>query len=540
MNFSTSSSGGTLNASKDINIRGIGSIGKGSSTSPLVLIDGMEGDLNSLNPQDIENISVLKDASASSIYGSRASGGVILVTTKSGKAGKTVINYNNSFRFNSPLNMPEMMDSYSWAKYMNYASEYGGSGTWFSPEKLQAIKDAQSDPTMKTMFANSNNRWEVWDNNDLLPIANTDWLKEHFGNSFSHEHTLSINGGSEKMRYYFSANYLNQDGILRHGDDNQQRYAVTAKIDADITSWLKMTYSARFTRTDYQAPTVMVNGTDEFYHNMCRYWPIIPTVDPNGHYVAESYIERMQNGGMYKSQKDILAQQEFYHNMCRYWPIIPTVDPNGHYVAESYIERMQNGGMYKSQKDILAQQLAFRLTPLKGLVINAELNYRINNDNDHTDWQTTYGYNVDNQPFVDFNANSSVKEYNLKSNYFNPNIFAEYSHSLADHNFKIMAGFQSEWFRNRDIEAQQFGIVAGLPTLNTTGVNPTAKGGYNTWTTVMAGFQSEWFRNRDIEAQQFGIVAGLPTLNTTGVNPTAKGGYNTWTTAGFFGRLNYD
>lgn len=439
MNFSTSSSGGTLNASKDINIRGIGSIGKGSSTSPLVLIDGMEGDLNSLNPQDIENISVLKDASASSIYGSRASGGVILVTTKGGKAGKTVVNYNNSFRFNSPLNMPEMMDSYSWATYMNYASEYGGSGTWFSPEKLQAIKAAQSDPSMKTMFANSNNRWEVWDNNDLLPIANTDWLKEHFGNSFSHEHTLSINGGSDKMRYYFSANYLNQDGILRHGDDNQQRYAVTAKIDADITSWLKMTYSARFTRTDYQAPTVMVNGTDEFYHNMCRYWPIIPTVDPNGHYVAESYIERMQNGGLYKSQKDILAQQ-----------------------------------------------LAFRLTPLKGLVINAELNYRINNENNHTDWQTTYGYNVNNQPFVDFNDNSSVKEYNYKSNYFNPNLFAEYSHSFADHNFKVMAGFQSEWFRQRSITAQQNGIVAGLPTLNTTGLNPTVGGGYDTWTT--AGF----------------------------------------------------
>lgn len=203
MNFSVAEGGGTLNSSKSINIRGIGSIGEGSSTSPLVLIDGMEGDLNSLNPQDIENISVLKDASASSIYGSRASGGVILVTTKGGKAGKTVINYNNSFRFNSPLNMPEMMDSYSWATYMNYASENGGSGTWFSPEKLKAIKDAQSDPSMKTMFANSNNRWEVWDNNALLPIANTDWLKEHFGNSFSHEHTLSINGGSEKNEILF-------------------------------------------------------------------------------------------------------------------------------------------------------------------------------------------------------------------------------------------------------------------------------------------------------------------------------------------------
>ena len=80
MNFSTPSSGGTLNSTKSFNIRGTGTIGAGSSVSPLVLIDGMEGDMNALNPQDIENISVLKDASASSIYGSRAAGGVILIT----------------------------------------------------------------------------------------------------------------------------------------------------------------------------------------------------------------------------------------------------------------------------------------------------------------------------------------------------------------------------------------------------------------------------------------------------------------------------
>ncbi|WP_294629578.1 TonB-dependent receptor [uncultured Bacteroides sp.] len=439
MNFSVAESGGTLNSSKSINIRGTGTIGAGSSVTPLVLIDGMEGDLNALNPQDIENISVLKDASASSIYGSRAAGGVVLVTTKSGKAGKTSINYNNSFRFNSPLNMPEMMDSYTWANYMNTASINSGNGIWFSESKLAQIKQAQTDPTMKTMFANSNNRWEVWDDNPLLPIANTDWLKEHFGNSFSQEHTLSINGGSEKMRYYFSANYLDQNGILRHGDDNKQRYAVTAKINADLTNWLTMTYSSRFTRTDYQAPVVMVNGTDEFYHNMCRYWPIIPTIDPNGHYVAESYIERLKNGGMYNTQNDILAQQ-----------------------------------------------LAFKVTPLKGWIINAELNYRINNNNAHTDWQTTYGYNINNEPFVDFNGTSSVREYNYKSNYFNPNIFTEYSHSLNDHNFKVMVGFQSEWFRQRTIQAQQDGILSGLPTLNTTSTNPKASGAYNSWTT--AGF----------------------------------------------------
>ena len=438
MNFSTGSGGGALNSNKSFNIRGTGTIGAGSSVSPLVLIDGMEGDLNALNPQDIDNISVLKDASASSIYGSRAAGGVILVTTKSGKEGKTTINYNNSFRFNSPLNMPEMMDSYTWANYMNAAQVNSGGGIWFSDSKLQQIKDAQSNPNAQTMFKNTNNRWEVWDSTDILPVGNTDWLKEHFGNSFSQEHTLSVTGGSEKMKYYFSANYLGQDGIMRHADDNKQRYAVTAKITADLAKWMTMTYNMRFNRTDYTQP---------------------------------SYTD---DGGL------------FYHNVCRYWPIVPAVDPNGHWVPESFIEELQNGGEYKDQTDIIAHQLSFRITPLEGWTINAELNYRINNRNLHEDWQTTYGYNCDNEPYVTSNANSAVKEYNYKSNYFNPNIFTEYARSFGEHNAKVMVGFQSEWFRQRSVTAQQYGILSGLPTLNTTSKDPKVGGGYDKWTT--AGF----------------------------------------------------
>jgi len=439
LNLTTASSGGTLNSTKSMNIRGIGTIGSGSSVTPLVLIDGMEGDLNTLNPQDIENISVLKDASASSIYGSRAAGGVILVTTKSGKEGRTNINYNNSFRFNSPLNMPEMMDSYTWANYMNLASINSGNGVWFSDTKLQQIKDAQNNPNATTMFKNSNNRWEVWDATDILPVGNTDWLKEQFGNSFTQEHTLSINGGIERVQYYFSANYLGQDGLLRHGDDDRQRYSITGKISADLTKWLHMTYSTRFSRVDYECPTEMRNGTDVFYHNMCRYWPIVPVVDPNGHYVPESYVELLENGGMYKTQTDVLAQQ-----------------------------------------------LAFRITPLKGWIINAEFNYRINTSFQHTDWQTVYGYDCDNNPYVSANSNSAVREYSQKSNYFNPNIYTEYSRSFGDHNFKIMVGFQSEWYRVRSITAQQYGILSGLPTLDTTSNNPTVGGDYNSWTT--AGF----------------------------------------------------
>lgn len=143
----------------NINIRGTGTIGEGSSGAPLILIDGMEGDLNSINPQDIENISVLKDAAAASIYGSRAPFGVILVTTKSGKRGKMSINYNNSFRISSPINLPEMMDSYTFANFFNSASQNGGSGLTFSLETMQRMLDYQSGKDTNGVLASSNGQW---------------------------------------------------------------------------------------------------------------------------------------------------------------------------------------------------------------------------------------------------------------------------------------------------------------------------------------------------------------------------------------------
>lgn len=444
MNFSTGSLGGALNSPKSFNIRGTGTIGAGSSVRPLVLIDGIEGDLNTLNPHDVASISVLKDASASSIYGSRAAGGVILVTTKSGADGRATVNYSNSFRFNSPLNMPEMMDSYTWALYMNEASVNSGSGRWFQESHLNKIKNAQSDPKSPKMFANASNRWEVWDVTDILPVGNTDWLKEHFGNSFSQEHNLSVSGGSGKTRYYFSAYMLDRDGALRHGDDNIQRYSVSGKITTALASWAELGYQVRFGRTDYVSP---------------------------------SWID----------------DQVFYHNVMRYWPIVPTKDPNGHWVPESFISELKDGGKHKEQNDVLAQQVSLRVKPLDGLTVNVELNYRINNSNFHKDWLTTYGYDVDGNPYVTNNANSSVYEYNEKNNYFNPNVWAEYARSSGGHNV-----------------------------------------------TLMAGFQSELLNERDFSAQQNGILSGLPTLNTTSTDPKVGGAYNSWSTAGFFGRLNYD
>ncbi|MDR1895453.1 MAG: carboxypeptidase-like regulatory domain-containing protein, partial [Prevotellaceae bacterium] len=135
---------GEMDKSMSINIRGTGTIGDGSSGSPLILIDGMEGDLNTVNPQDIENVSVLKDAAASSIYGSRAPFGVILITTKKGTAGKLSVNYNNSFRITNPIHLPQMMDSYSFANFFNAGYRNAGWGQFISDETMQRMLDFQA------------------------------------------------------------------------------------------------------------------------------------------------------------------------------------------------------------------------------------------------------------------------------------------------------------------------------------------------------------------------------------------------------------
>ncbi len=454
-----SSRGGQLGAARSMNIRGTGTIGSGSSVSPLVLIDGMEGDLNQLNPADVENISILKDAAASSIYGSRAAGGVILVTTKSGSDGKVTINYSDNFRWSHVTRMPEMANSYEWAVAMNQAA-IANRQIWFSNDQLDYLKRVQSDPSLITMFRNpTNNHWEVWDENNLLPMGNTDWLDEHFGKTaFAQEHNISATGGNDKYDFYFSGNLLSQEGILRWGDDSQHRYTINAKINVNLTKWLSFGYSTRWYRGNYDAPSFVSN----------------------------------------------YASNEMYHNIARYWPIIPTHDPNGYPVVESFIDGMQNGGRFKTTEDKLDQQFAFRIHPLEGLNINAEFNYRTNHSYQSQDVQQAHGWDCDGNPY-DRNPNgypygaggvgSRVYEYNIRSNYFNPNVYADYSRTFAeDHNFKIMAGFQSEWLQNKDFSAQNTGIINGLPFLTT----------------------------------------------TDGKNQRVSGGAASWSTAGWFGRINYD
>lgn len=406
---------GELDKNMSIKIRGNGTIGAGSNGNPLILIDGMEGDLNTVNPQDIENISVLKDAAASSIYGSRAPFGVILVTTKKGKSGKASINYNNSFRISSPVNLPKMMDSYTFANYFNSAARNSHSGDLFSKSVMQQMLDFQA--AGKTNRGGIQTNGTEWGKPAFEPFltsyANTDWYSEIYkGSSFSQEHNISISGGGEKYNYYASFNYLNQNGLLRHGYDGLRRYNAAAKFNATLTDWLKFDYSLRYTRQDIDRPTWFNGG---FYEQFGRQtWPNLPAYDENGYYY------------------------------------------NGN--AGTPAAWLALGGKNYRQMDKIYHQAGLIFEPIKNWITNVEFNYSINSIDTRETALPCYNHDVKGN-IVDTHRVSSLYQDYTKGSYMNWNIYSTYSFTLNDvHNIKVLGGFQSEEMRQKFFRAKGYGL----------------------------------------------------------------------------------
>ena len=444
LNISNSGNGGELNATKSIDVRGTGTVGKDasgnafSSGSPLILIDGMEGDLNSINPQDIESISVLKDAAASSIYGSRAPFGVVLVTTKSGKSGRAQINYNMNMRYSTPIKMPDMANSYEFVNLFDDA-EYNGSGKHlYTDEYRQFVYDFMTGESDDYIWGNgSGGKW-----NYDYSANNVNWLKEYYRNTApSQEHNVSVSGGSDKMTYYLSANYMTQEGFMRYGTEDYDRYTITAKISAQLTKALKVDYSNRWVRTDYERPTYM---NDDFYNHILR----------------------------------------------RARPVRAVYDPNGYLMSDiNYIGVMRDGGRHNEQKDAMAQQLKITVTPLKNWNIIGEMNIKTDNNWNHWEQFVVYSHYKDN-PENTYTALTSankdqVSEYSLKTTYLNPTVYSNYNFSLKEkHNFTVLGGFQAEIMKYRDMEGARTGLVTtDLPVLNLTtdADSYTLKGLYKNW-----------------------------------------------------------
>lgn len=437
---------GSLEDNPSINIRGNGTIGDGSSGAPLVLIDGMEGDINTINPQDVASISVLKDAAAASIYGSRAPFGVILITTKKGSTGKPVISYQNSFRWASPINLAHTMESIPFVSYFNDGClNTPGWNPHFKGEHLERIEAYYNGELDSVLPAGSNGYWQ---DGYAAGNANVDWYGEIFKSSnFSQEHNLSVSGGSEKINYYFSANFANQDGSLRIGKNDKKSYNVTGRFSAQLFDWLKLGYSGRWNRQDFIRPATL---TDNLYQTIGRQgWPTLPLYDDNGYY----------------------------------------------YDAPSPALGLAEGGKDTTQTDRNIHQLDLTFNPLEGWDIHAELNYSVLSATRHWDSLTRYNHDVEGNPVI-YSRGSNVHEDYKKENFFNVNLFSNYNWTMWEkHDFHVMLGFQTENMKQLKYGLQRNGIlVDGLPVVDLTNgldydgnpVTPSVNGSSAEWDT--AGF----------------------------------------------------
>jgi len=241
----------------NILIRGKGTTGK---TDPLIVVDGIaDRDFARLNPEDIESISVLKDASAA-IYGARAANGVILVTTKRGSEGKIGVNYSGNISFSQPTRVPEMLNSYQYATYINEYDVRHGSMPTYTDEAIAKILDGS----------------------DLINYSDINWW-DAVAKSWAPrtQHSLSVSGGSDKISFYSSFQYAWQDAIYRDSPQDYSQYQLTTNIDAKISN--KVRFSMDILGRQ-EARNRGIYETDYMFTYFLKTSPMVPAKYPNGLY----------------------------------------------------------------------------------------------------------------------------------------------------------------------------------------------------------------------------------------------------------------
>ncbi|GAB3666292.1 TonB-dependent receptor [Echinicola sediminis] len=295
LNISMNMRGGEPGTASNWNIRGMGSLE--GNASPLILVDGVEMNVNNIDPESIESVSILKDASASAVYGSRAPFGVILITTKKGsKNGGLNVQYSNNLAFGKPVRLPSFVDSYTWATAYNQAAANAGLNAIYSDEQMERIQGYlngtfpyEYDPENPI-----NNIWAGRRNGN----ANYDWPHILMGNTaFNQKHNINVSGGNERNQYYVSGGYVEQNGLYSWGNDSFKRYNFMTNYNAEITSWLKFNSSVKYAynKSDHPMGYTTV-GREHLFDGMFTFAPMMPFYNINGT-VQSPLVRNLQSSG---------------------------------------------------------------------------------------------------------------------------------------------------------------------------------------------------------------------------------------------------
>lgn len=272
----------------NINIRGVRSIG--ASNSPLYVVDGMvlqNGGIENINPQDIEKIDVLKDASATAIYGSRGANGVVLVTTKKGHSGKLSVSYNGSVSFDQQYNVTKQMTAAQWLQYSRYALYRAGQyPTNPFTEGPSYQGDLQAFGQVSASWANVAQAWNGENYNEDL-VGSYDWESHGKRTGVTTEHTIGLSGGTENFQGYGSFGYLYQKGVTPGQD--YRRYTMKSTFDLTPKNWILnagVSINASYADQDYgYSFTKSVTGAGDYYSALQGMMPWMVPYDENGDYI---------------------------------------------------------------------------------------------------------------------------------------------------------------------------------------------------------------------------------------------------------------
>ena len=444
----TSSTGGPEGSEYSVSIRGKVSINSGS---PLILIDGVEGSLTQVNPNDIESVSVLKDASACAIYGAKASAGVVLINTKNGKEGEAKINYNGRFTLATNTTSTDFITSgYDHVTLCNEFYQYfKGYGAWtFSDEQIAMMEARRND-----VVENPERPWVIPDETGTytyLYLGNFDWYDFIFKSVRPEtEHNVSVRGGNERVKYYVSGRYLYKEGIFDNAaEDIYNNFSMRSKIDAKMTDWLTYSNSLSFERMLYKwggfwehDGTGGATGTGILWNLTQNVSPVLTPWNPDGTvnmypgYMADATSPIFSGrGGVFTDARNHNQRTKNYITMTNRFTF--DIAKGLKFVADYTYRRRDNISAYRS-------------LPTANAYDNINKRLYVNPDT--------------SLPQGDF-TNGSVYDFYQESRYYQDghviNGFFSYDGEFGDHSISATAGGNFDDYNGSTLMVQQKGSLS--------------------------------------------------------------------------------
>ncbi|WP_162633322.1 SusC/RagA family TonB-linked outer membrane protein [Echinicola strongylocentroti] len=417
-NLNIGVSGNAPDDNPSLNIRGFtgfnftGNANSGpQAAEPLVLVDGVAQDIRYVNPYDVANISVLKDASAAAIYGNRGANGVILITTKSGKKGERLsVNFSADFQLSKPTGIPDQYDSYQRA-LISQEFLTNSNGVLMSDTQLELIRQyVEGEIDYKN---------EIGPNGKYIKVsgyhANEDIGAAAFrDNILNQRYNLSVGGGTEKSSFYFSFGNDKRDGIYNSEVDYVIRNTASIKASTDITDWLTIGVNSRYTKEKTVRPQIWNTGGDG--------------------------VNNQNDGSIFEN---IFDANHF-----------PIKEDNGSYNEFSLIPSIKGlAGTYDNDINEVFNKANVEIRPLEGLKITADYGLRFNQRSADRTQFAFMGLDADGTP-VDSRRNpdqDAVTKSTQNTTYSVMNLSASYTRKFGDHEFLLLAGYNEEEQRYEEL-----------------------------------------------------------------------------------------